>query len=449
MPRNGSGGYNQPVSNFVAGTTIVSADVNSWFGDLGTEMANSIAKDGQTTPTNNLPMGGFRHTGVGNATARAHYLSMAQAQDGAADWRGVAGGTANAITLTTSPVTTGYTTGEIHTFITGAAANTGAVTINVNSHGAVALVTASGAALVAGNLPANSLVSARYSGTSFVLIAPPATAIGQALLTSATAAAAQDVILPVAWVDVASAATTDLGATNAANLRITGTTTITAFGTAASGTRRQLRFAGVLTLTHNATSLILPGAANIVTAANDTALAISLGSGNWVVVDYQRASGNFVRGTAQATTSGGSIDFTGIPPGVRRITLTFDGVSFSGVDGASVILGDSGGFETTGYSGAIGVTAGTSAGTISTLSAGIPVIYGGTAAADTCSGVLQLFNQSGNKWVFHGQVARSGTAQLFGVAGVKELSATLDRVRFDVDGASTFDAGEVNIFWEF
>lgn len=93
------------------------------------------------------------------------------------------------------------------------------------------------------------------------------------------------------WTDVASAATVDLNAAPSSNVRITGTTTVTSFGTAASGTTRQIRFAAVLTLTHNATSLILPGAANITTAADDTAVAVSLGSGNWIVVDYQRANG--------------------------------------------------------------------------------------------------------------------------------------------------------------
>jgi hypothetical protein len=89
---------------------------------------------------------------------------------------------------------------------------------------------------------------------------------------------------------VASASTVDLGAQTTSNLRITGTTTITSFGsTAPSGERVTLRFAAALTLTHNATSLILPGGASITAAAGDTAEAVSLGSGNWVVTEYQRA----------------------------------------------------------------------------------------------------------------------------------------------------------------
>jgi hypothetical protein len=93
------------------------------------------------------------------------------------------------------------------------------------------------------------------------------------------------------WTDLASQTTTSIGAALKANIRITGTTTITSFGAGTSGVTRQIRFADALILTHNASSLILPGGANITTAANDTAVAISLGSSNWIVTDYQRASG--------------------------------------------------------------------------------------------------------------------------------------------------------------
>jgi microcystin-dependent protein len=95
------------------------------------------------------------------------------------------------------------------------------------------------------------------------------------------------------FADVSSAATTNLGAVASNRVRITGTTTITSFGSTASGFKF-IRFAAALTLTHNATSLILPGSANITTAANDTCLALPLGSGNWIVLAYQRATGEAV-----------------------------------------------------------------------------------------------------------------------------------------------------------
>jgi hypothetical protein len=75
-------------------------------------------------------------------------------------------------------------------------------------------------------------------------------------------------------------------------VRITGTTTITAFDTVAAGIVRRIRFAGALTLTYNVTSLQLQTADDIVTVAGDTCVAVSLGSGNWKVYDYSRADGS-------------------------------------------------------------------------------------------------------------------------------------------------------------
>jgi len=162
------------------------------------------------------------------------------------------------------------------------------------------------------------------------------TAIGFALMGAASATAAHD-LLTAPWVDLASAGTTDIGVANSKNVRITGTTTITALGTALSGVTRHLRFAAALTLTHNATSLILPGSANITTAAGDTAIAISLGSGNWVVVNYMPAGG-YVRqaGTANlalGSASAPSMSFSGDPdtgifsPGANRIQFATNGVA--------------------------------------------------------------------------------------------------------------------------
>lgn len=91
---------------------------------------------------------------------------------------------------------------------------------------------------------------------------------------------------------ITSSATTNIGAAGTAlYTTITGTTSITSFGTVGAGTFRIVEFAGALTLTHNATSLKLPGSANIATAAGDVGYFISLGSGNWKCLHYNRASG--------------------------------------------------------------------------------------------------------------------------------------------------------------
>jgi hypothetical protein len=122
--------------------------------------------------------------------------------------------------------------------------------------------------------------------------------------------------------DIASAATTDLSAATGDFVNITGTTTITSFGTAAAGVERTLRFTGALTLTHNATSLILPTSANITTAAGDTARFRSLGSGNWVCVGYQKANGQALAGSSSGSLTLPSIRFTNIVGGGSTVSLS-------------------------------------------------------------------------------------------------------------------------------
>ena len=90
--------------------------------------------------------------------------------------------------------------------------------------------------------------------------------------------------------NIASASTTNIGASTGNTLHVTGTTTITSFGTATTGARRTLIFDGILTLTHNATTLILPTGANIVTAVGDTAEFVKEADG-WRCVDYLRKDG--------------------------------------------------------------------------------------------------------------------------------------------------------------
>lgn len=91
---------------------------------------------------------------------------------------------------------------------------------------------------------------------------------------------------------VASASTVDLWAAGAPRVTITGTTTITSLGTPPSSSDVEIlvTFSGALTLTYNASTLWLPGAANIVTAAGDRAKFRPRGSTGWECVSYQRIS---------------------------------------------------------------------------------------------------------------------------------------------------------------
>lgn len=90
-----------------------------------------------------------------------------------------------------------------------------------------------------------------------------------------------------------SAATTDLCSVPQSFLTITGNTIITSLGSSCvAGQRKTLAFSpsGTVILTHNATSLIVPGGQSITVAAGDIAEVVYLGSGNWRVVAYVLAS---------------------------------------------------------------------------------------------------------------------------------------------------------------
>ncbi len=110
---------------------------------------------------------------------------------------------------------------------------------------------------------------------------------------------------------IASATTTDLGTKESQYLTVSGTTTITGLGTISAGITKYVTFSGALTLTHNATSLILPGAANITTAAGDTGKFHSLGNGNWKCLAFNLASGRAV--VASPQMSDGTVSLPGMP----------------------------------------------------------------------------------------------------------------------------------------
>lgn len=79
MPRNGSGIYSLPAGNPVtSGTPISSTVQNNTTADIATALTGSLASDGQTVPTANLPMGGFKHTNVANASAATEYAAFGQ-----------------------------------------------------------------------------------------------------------------------------------------------------------------------------------------------------------------------------------------------------------------------------------------------------------------------------------------------------------------------------------
>ena len=175
MSRNGSGTYNLPAGNpVVTGSTISSTWANNTLNDIATALTGSIAKDGQTTPTGNLPMGGYAHTNVADATVRTQYATAGQVQDGAFTLLTSVSGT-NSITAVGALGISSYVAGQRFNFV-AAAANTGAVTININSIGAKSITRDGTTALITGDILANAIYQIVYDGTQFQLLnASPAT----------------------------------------------------------------------------------------------------------------------------------------------------------------------------------------------------------------------------------------------------------------------------------
>ena len=153
-------------------------------------------------------------------------------------------------------------------------------------------------------------------------------------------------------------------------------------------------------------------------------------------------------GTAVASTSGTSIDFTSIPSWVKRITVMFTGVSTSGTSNIQVQLGTGGTptYTTTGYS-AVGMGFGGTAGGTTAYTAGFGY-SDGNVATNTAGGQYVFSNLTGNTWTCSVSMWRNSNAIGLG-AGSIALAATLTAVRITtVNGTDTFDAGSINILYE-
>lgn len=153
-----------------------------------------------------------------------------------------------------------------------------------------------------------------------------------------------------------------------------------------------------------------------------------------------------VAATPQNTTSGTSINFTGIPEWVTSIEIMFVKVSTSGTSPVVIRLGDSGGAETDDYAG-VGI-AGSSTIATGNFSNGFGLGSGTWAGTLVISGKvsLTLENSSLNTWSAFGFVARTETPAFLGTIGTKSLSARLDRVVITTSGGTdTFDGGQINI----
>lgn len=259
MPFNGSGTFTR-IANWVLNAAqninILPDLMDNDTNDIANGLSQCITKDGQQTVTANIPFNGFKLTGVGNGTSANDAVNYGQV---------ITSGTFQTPNLV-SPAMTGIPTAPtaaVGTNTTQVA--TMAALINQAFQAQLPLQTGNNGKIIQTN-------GATVSWTDTFTIA----------MNEAKGA------------NIASAATINLTTATGNFVHVTGTTTITAI-TIPVGAERTVVFDGILTLTNGA-ALLLPGAANIVTAAGDR-MVVRGDTAGAIVVDYVRASGRAVVAT--------------------------------------------------------------------------------------------------------------------------------------------------------
>jgi len=147
-------------------------------------------------------------------------------------------------------------------------------------------------------------------------------------------------------------------------------------------------------------------------------------------------------GTAVASTSGTSIDFTGLPSWIKRITVMFNGVSTNSTSNIIIQIG-SGSVTTSGYTSLAQFPS-----TPTTFTSGFGIVNS-INAASTVSGISQICLLGSNIYIQNGNMITASGVTFVSAGNSSALSGALDRVRITtVNGTDTFDAGTVNILYE-
>jgi hypothetical protein len=256
--------------------------------------------------------------------------------------------------------------------------------------------------------------------------------------------------------DISSATSLTLG-TDGNAFDITGTTTITSIATQGIGSHVTLHFDGALTFTHHSTDLILPGAANITTAAGDIAVMYEYASADWRCVSYSKASGAAVVagggltiGAEVAITSGSSVTISSIPSDVKEVHLFIEASSMTAQHKEQYLeFGDSGGLETTGYLATLFYGTGTAVSAVAYSTTAAVIQNADGEAATNWNYVFDMYlkDETNNTWMWSYQGGTNASASnkiWWRGFGAKSLSGELTQISLATNG--TWDgSGVVNI----
>lgn len=403
MSRDGSGNYTRvPGSAYTNGTTADGAELDAEINDIATALTQSLAKDGQTVPTANLPMGGFKHTNVNTASARTEYARASQVQDGAFTYLSSVSG-ADTITASAPIGLSAYAAGQEFRFVS-IGANTGAVTLNINSIGAKPVTKDGATALAAGDIASGAVCVVVYDGTQFQLV------------SARVVSAASDTVAGV--VELATNAEAQTGTDTARAVTPAALASVTATETRA----------GLVELATTAEAQTGTDAQRAITPAS-------------------MKSAQIVEQTVTDLSIGAQteVDFT-IPAWAKRVVITGASVSTNGTAYPRIQIGDSGGVETTGYAGASSTIAGTNVNTSSVFSSGFDFFDGGTASSVRHLVVILTRHDATHTWLCEMKSSESNFARVMFGVGSKQLSSSLTTVRFTTtNGTNAFDGGSLNV----
>ncbi len=184
------------------------------------------------------------------------------------------------------------------------------------------------------------------------------------------------------------------------------------------------------------------------TLAGDSDVAVPTEKAIKTYVDTEVAGATsyaIVLGTEVVTTSGTAIGFTSIPAGTKRITLMLEGVGLTSTDQILVQIGDSGGYETSGYVSTSSRDQNTSSNAVSGNTAGYLLALDSSIYTGLVT--LNLKDASNNTWIMNA-IGLTSTLVMSMSSGSKSLSAELDRIQITRNASATFDAGSINISYE-